>query len=61
MTVLTEVLIGAISKICDFKSHIFFLVDREKLNSLLHLRGLSQNFEIFFIIGPILLKFSHNM
>ena len=25
------------------------------------LRGSSQNFGIFFIIGPILLKFSHNM
>ena len=24
-------------------------------------RGSSQNFGIFFIIGPILLKFSHNM
>ena len=25
------------------------------------LRGSSQNFGIFFIIGPILLKFAHNM
>ena len=27
----------------------------------LNLWGLSENFGIFFIIGPILLKFSHNM
>ena len=26
-----------------------------------NLRGSSENFGIFFIIGPILLKFSHNM
>ena len=26
-----------------------------------NLRGSSQKFGIFFIIGPILLKFSHNM
>ena len=34
-------------------------LQRSKFN--IPLRGSSQNFGIFFIIGPILLKFSHNM
>ena len=29
--------------------------------ALFYLKGSSKIFEIFFIIGPILLKFSHNM
>ena len=34
---------------------------RNSFSDALHkLRGSSQNLEIFFIIGPILLKFSHN-
>ena len=36
-------------------SFIFFII------IFFLLRGSSQNFGIFFIIGPILLKFSHNM
>ena len=39
------------------------VLDASQLRDLIHtgLRGSSQNFGIFFIIGPVLLKFSHNM
>ena len=42
---------------------LFVLVSKLHMKSLMKysLRGSSQNFEIFFNIGPILLKFSHNM
>ena len=37
------------------------LIDDKTKAIRLFLRGSSQNFGIFFIIGPILLKFSHSM
>ena len=47
------------------KKNVFFffasLTSLQCIFSYSYLRGSSQNFGIFFIIGPILLKFSHNM
>ena len=49
------------SYLCTIARKINVTPKEAKLSEKLHLRGSFTKFENFFIIGPILLKFSHNM